>query len=206
MVYNYINTYYFWRSNMNALHACKFYTGRSHLISSLLIQTEQALKDNLMLVYCTEEDYNDSIFSYYKKIIKLNSLKEDQKENDLMWENFNSSVKRETLGNSILINYYNNTNEITSYLNKLYKEACKNGFSGINFCIQMDQVYFMIGNDKLEVLEQNITSAVKENLVSVTCFYDVYKSYKNDVINSVIDIHEYTAYCSNYYKIEEIYK
>jgi hypothetical protein len=63
----------------------------------------------------------------------------------------------------------------------------------------------MLGEKKLEVLEEFIDSAAEEQKVRVNCFYEVFKSYQNNLITKIMNSHEYAMHCSKIYKTNELF-
>jgi hypothetical protein len=203
---------------MSKLHICKFYTGRAHLIASLLIALKEAMDSNMMFVYCTDEDYGDKLYSYFIQLSKANELENmaaatidglntiyECALGQTSRDKFDSSILRESLGESVFVNFYNQQCKINDDLKRLYLLAKERGFGGVYLCVQMDSIYYMLGEKKLEALEEIIDNAAEEQNVRVNCFYDVFKSYQSNLITKIMDSHEYAMHCSKVYRTDELF-
>lgn len=201
---------------MNGVHACKFYTGRPHLISSLMIEAQKAVNEDKQFIYFTEEDFNDKLRAYFTQIKKINGFEAKLSseletvatyETDLLDDKtgFDITISRFSPGEADFLNFYDSKKRIYDAFKTFIVNSSELGFKGVMLCIQMDQVYYSLGEAKLLILEQNLDYAAKETGIELICFYDIFKSYKNNIVEKIIDMHEYAVHCSKRYKVEELF-
>lgn len=188
---------------MQGIHICKFYVGRAHFIASMMISLKEAIDEDMLFIYSSSEDFNDKLYSYFNKLLNTAN---NTYSNDEMRAEFNNKVKWIRLGEFGTIDNVENPKSTYDMIKKIITKVPNKTLKGVYLFIQMDQAYYMLGKEKLLKLEKNIEIVIKDLNLKLVCLYDVFNSYKNGIIDEIMDIHEYSSHCSNIYKTEELFK
>lgn len=188
---------------MQGIHICKFYAGRAHFIASMLISFKEAMDQNMLFIYSSTEDFNDKLYSYYSK---LYGSKDNKSDEEHMKKQFSNKVKWVRLGEFGVIDNVDNPKAIYDIIKQIIVKTPNKQLKGVCVFVQMDQIYYILGKEKLLKLEKNIEVAAKDLSIKLICLYDVFNSYKNGIIDDLMNIHQYSIHCSNIYRTEELFR